>query len=230
VAVPANGHAPWAEAGNIQHDPQRPWWRLDRQSWWVVAAVAGILLLGGVGVALLARSSKSTRPASPPSRMTRVSASSPQTAPRYPGATCLSDLEEMDVDGVFTKNGELGPGGRKIMVRGTPAPKGLTLKGSPKGPASVSYQIGGQYAIFKAGVALNDLTETPGVSPRVAFQIWADDAEVPLWQKEITYGRREECEVPVSGVDRLKLVVRINGRRGVAVDPVWIDPRVYKNP
>jgi hypothetical protein len=231
TAVPVNGKAPapMIDLGTTRRSERR----MDFHSWLLLGTVGCVLLAGVIGLLLVVRSSKGNRAgSSEATRQVRPVSGPRQNASLYPGATFLADLGEVALEvgpaGSFAKSGDLGTG-RKIVVRGVPVTKGLAMKGSSGSPASVTYQLGGQYIAFRTAVALSDRSDTPARSPRVRFEVWADDGEAPLWRKEITYGRREECEVPVSGVDQLRLTVRVAGNRDTATDPVWIDPRLYKD-
>ncbi len=96
---------------------------------------------------------------------------------------------------------------------------------APYGPASVSYALGKQFQTFRAQVSLND--SSPGTDTPITFRVYGDGKL--LWESKPVESANDtqECNVPVKGVDVLKLEARgtaeVRGAHGV-----WIEPTLVK--
>jgi serine/threonine-protein kinase len=140
----------------------------------------------------------------------------------------LSDLPEIKPK-VFWQaklgKGDLGFGDRRIMLNGVPSPKGLGMVPPERDASAVSYRLDKQYRLFKATATLND-SATQAASP-LRFVVMADGRSV--WQSTPIQKRGDQqvCEVNVSGVDVLELVVTCPGDNGWA-HAVWIEPQVLR--
>jgi hypothetical protein len=123
------------------------------------------------------------------------------------------------------KAGDLGMHSRRIMLNGVPSPKGLGMVPPERDASSVSYRLDKQYRIFKATATLND-SATRAASP-MRFVVMGDVRT--LWQSNPIQkrGDQQDCEVNVSGVDMLELVVTCPGENGDA-HAVWIEPQVMR--
>ena len=78
--------------------------------------------------------------------------------------------------------------------------------------------------MFQAEVSLNDFQDSE--SP-CTFLVYGDDKE--LWRSNPVKSQRDtqNCQIPVAGVDRLKIAVRCDGPpRGAHA--IWVDPVVMK--
>jgi S1-C subfamily serine protease len=141
----------------------------------------------------------------------------------------LSDLKEFDVRAgpwPLSKNGVIGPERNPIAVNGDRSPKGLGLHPPDRpGYAAVTYRLGKQAAVFKAGVALNDTAQI--VFSQAVFEVYGDDQR--LWQSApMGKGvKAQECSVDVSGVDVLELRVSSLGSH-FGLHAVWLEPRLLQ--
>jgi serine/threonine-protein kinase len=151
-------------------------------------------------------------------------------AAQAPKPVYLSDLNETDVlvgHGQFGKNGDLGYGMRQIQVNGAPAPRGLSLHPPSFGSSRVSYPLDKRYAVFRTTAAINDTS--PGTVTPLTFMVLGDGKL--LWKSKPLQrrGDAQECSVPVTGVERLQLMVQCPGPHGWAF-AVWVDPHLIEEP
>ena len=148
----------------------------------------------------------------------------------------LSDLEEKSVEVWhynnikefgFGKNGKLWEAGgwKQIVLGGKESPKGIETHPTPKGQASVSYDIGelGK-AVFRATVGVADIRRYGPASP-ISFEVYGDGK--PLWSSKpvAKWGEPQECEVKIGGVKKLELRVVCPGDAAFA-RAVWCEPRL----
>jgi len=141
--------------------------------------------------------------------------------------TYLSDMDEKNVKmgfGKFGRNGDLTIESRRIRCNNVEYAKGLYMRPAHRGSASVTYDLDGDYSVFKTRVALDDFS--PGASG-LTFKVFGDGKL--LWTSEsITQPRRhQECSLDVKGVENLEIRVEAkdSSQDGHAV---WLDPQVYK--
>jgi hypothetical protein len=149
----------------------------------------------------------------------------------------LSDLPEIAPSvgyGAFGKNGMLGYGiaGEKssaISVAGRKYPKAISLAPPHHGHSSVQYSLSGDYKIFRAGVAVNDLEDAKQNGPETPLQFLVLGDGQYLWSSEKVQlaGVTQECRINVAGVKLLKLQVQCPGVMNCA-RAVWLEPRVLK--
>jgi serine/threonine-protein kinase len=141
----------------------------------------------------------------------------------------LSDLQEIKPkvhwQAKFGKAGDLGSNNRRIMLKGVPSPKGLGMVPPERDAASVSYRLDKQFRAFKVTAALND--SVPACASPMRFVVMGDGRT--LWQSNPIQktGEQQECEVNVSGVDVLELVVTCPGENGNC-HAVWIEPQLTR--
>jgi len=206
---------------------------------WSWVAMAGIV--GGVLVCVGALLALARLPAIAnlidPKPASTPTAGDTARAPRPLNVIYLSDLAEEDPTvglGKFGKNGELGIDGRRIMVKGVPSPRGLSMHPPSVGTAHVTYSLGGQYHEFKTAAAINDRSPKDkggGAEGPVVFTVIGDG--VILWRSRKPlqdYGASEHCSVRVSGVDRLELTVECPGKNNERAYAVWVEPHLAKGP
>ncbi|MCI0681146.1 MAG: protein kinase [Gemmataceae bacterium] len=144
----------------------------------------------------------------------------------------LSDLKKhRAVNWPFhkTKDGKgmpkelLGP----AFVQGRLYPSGIIMHPAPPfdEPASLTFQLNGQYRRFAAQVSLND--SSPHVPSPVTFAVYGDGKLLWRSQELIHQGHAQQCEVAVTDVNELKIEATAAGDvRGS--HPVWLDPHVTK--
>jgi hypothetical protein len=146
-----------------------------------------------------------------------------ERGPREP----LADLPEFGVKAgpwPFAKNGTVGDG-RPIRVNGVASPKGLGMHPPEAGYSAVKYRLGGQAAVFKAAVALNDTAND--MRGTAVFEVLGDGRR--LWQSVAVDrpGRPQECSIDVTGVDVLELRVHAPGSYW-GLHAVWVEPRLLQ--
>jgi hypothetical protein len=157
----------------------------------------------------------------------------------------LCDLQETHSFvgfGALGKNGDLGydpgvgignpaGGDRRIIVRGVPARKGLSMHSTAAsaGPgfSFARYQLDGKYRSFHSAAAANDsiaamtrgMLDTP-----MMFSVVGDGRL--LWRSRPIQrpGESQPCIVDVTGVRQLE--VRVTHSSGGATHAVWVDPYV----
>jgi hypothetical protein len=144
----------------------------------------------------------------------------------------LVDLPEFDVQNgpwPVTKSGNVGDNWHPIQVNGVTTPKSIGMH-PPDAPghASASYRLGGQGAVFRAAVALNDTASD--MRSAAVFEVMGDGQL--LWQSEPVakpHQPPQECRVGVQGVDVLELRVRARGPYW-GLHAVWLEPRLLQPP
>jgi S1-C subfamily serine protease len=182
--------------------------------------------------------------------MNRASPGPANRGPRNPAVArkdrvYLCDLQETHSFvgfGALGKNGDLGydpgvgignpvGGDRRIIVRGVPAKKGLSMHSTapPAGPgfSFARYQLDGKYRCFHSAAAANDsiaamtrgMLDTP-----MTFSVVGDGRL--LWRSGPIQrpGESQPCIVDVTGVRQLE--VRVTHSSGGATHAVWVDPYV----
>lgn len=114
-------------------------------------------------------------------------------------------------------NGDLGYEGKRVSVRGEAFPHALSVHA----PGRLIFDIGGRYARFRSGVALND-DVSPGAS-YADFTVLADGRVVAA---RANVGPRAPAwiDAVVRGAKRLEL--RVDTTRWESCHTVWLDPRV----
>jgi tRNA A-37 threonylcarbamoyl transferase component Bud32 len=156
-------------------------------------------------------------------------ARSNSSAPLDGKVVFLSDLAEIKPkvwwEAKLGKNGDLGFQNRRIMLNGVPSPKGLGMVPPERDAASASYRLDKQYRIFKATATLNDSATQAASALR--FVVMGDGRS--LWQSNPIQkrGDQQDCEVSVSGLDVLELVITCPGENSWA-HGVWIEPRLLR--
>lgn len=217
--------------------------------WATAASAAAVLLAGtGLGIGLLMQKRSSEKQGSPVAQIPSSSNTNGKTAktpksdkgpqpkpvidstetvaPPSPARTrtvYLADLPEARVMAVsFEKrNGS--------KVKGIVSPNALLLHPSDKSDARVTYDIGRKYLRFKAAVGIRDGTNAGrGSGSPLTFRVLGDGKE--LWTSGAIQqcGVTRECDVPVTGVDRLELQVQCPGSAYCA-HAVWVEPRLEED-
>jgi hypothetical protein len=141
----------------------------------------------------------------------------------------LSDLEEFGVlSGPWpvSNRGRLGSGGA-IRVNGAASPHGIGMHPPTSGFAACMYRLGGQAAVFKAQVAIDDSGGLGGNS--AIWEVRGDGRRLWLSGTETGARRVHPCRVDVRGVDALELRVYTPGSHW-GVHAVWLEPRVLQRP
>jgi hypothetical protein len=117
-------------------------------------------------------------------------------------------------------NGDWG-----ISVKSVGSPNGLGTHPPANGYAAARYRLDGQVEWFKAAVALNDSC-VRALSP-ATFEVLGDGKS--LWKSKpvAQMKTKEECDVPLTGVEVLELRVHPQGDH-LNVHAVWLDPRVER--
>lgn len=115
-----------------------------------------------------------------------------------------------------------------IVVKGRPSPHGIFMHPPPPPaegePASLTFKLGGKYARFRAEVALNDGQEAE--SPQI-FSVYGDGKKLWTSKPVQTTDDRQVCDIPIRGVDALKIEVVSKG--GIfGAHAVWVEPSVSK--
>lgn len=138
----------------------------------------------------------------------------------------LSDLQEIDTvneNGWYGKQGRLGVVGL-ISVQKKTSPKGISMHppGSGAEVAYMRFNIGGQAALFKATVALDD-SSTPTAG--AIFEVLGDGNK--LWESAPleAAGATQECQVEIRQVKVLELRTRSSGSTA-GLHTVWLEPRL----
>lgn len=128
--------------------------------------------------------------------------------------------------GKFGKRGDLGYEGRRIHVKGEPAPNGLSMHPPDKGWSRVVYKLNKYYHVFHATAAIDDSAGKPSASP-LTFTILGDGKV--LWRSRHLQqpGDSDDCNIIVSGVEVLELRVHCPGKRDHA-RAVWINARLLE--
>jgi hypothetical protein len=141
----------------------------------------------------------------------------------------LSDRPRFDVlSGPWpvSPRGKLG-NGSDIQVNGERYPHGIGMH-PPDKPAyaSAKFRLGGQAAVFKAGMALDD--STGGSRDACVFEVWGDGER--LWHSEPVSKPRQiyKATLDVTGVKVLELRAASQGSH-FGLHAVWLEPRVLKS-
>ena len=142
-------------------------------------------------------------------------------------ALFLSDLPEINpVVGHerFGKKGELGFGGFKVSIHGTPSPHGLGMHPAPGLPATVAYDVPKGAVRFEATVGLNDTVAGESHTP-VIFRV-IDNNNFVLWQSRPLQkaGDSNECVIDLGKTKRIRLEVTCGNGHNQA-HAVWVEPR-----
>ena len=146
--------------------------------------------------------------------------------------TYLSEMKKFKaVNWPFHKNKEgkgmpkelLGP----VVVHGQLAPNGIFMHPAPPfdNPSSLTFQLNKQFRVFSTQVSLND--SSPHAPSPMTFSVYGDGKLLWRSQEVLHQDQTQQCEVPIAGVDLLKLEVTAadDVRKAHAV---WIDPYVAK--
>jgi hypothetical protein len=206
--------------------------------WPVVLAVAGLglcLVVGAVLVLprLLTRppatsAAQQTSPA-PAAQEAFLSEWQPLAVEHWPLRPPPKGPKDKDKDKDKGKEKDRQPPGKEVRVKGKLSAHGIYMhppfpphEGEP---ASLSYDLGGQWQTFAAEVTVNDGPGRPE-NPCV-FWVYGDDKL--LWKSGPVSSQHnaQVCRVAVQGVKVLRLAVTCDGPpRGAHV--VWVEPRVEK--
>jgi serine/threonine protein kinase len=184
----------------------------------IVAVAGGVLLAGFLLAWFVFRPSGAS-----------ADARSGASAPLEGKVVFLSDLTEIKPKVAwnvkFGKAGDLGFEGRRIMLDGVLSPKGLGMVPPGRDAASVSYRLDKHYRLFKAMATLNDSASRAATSMR--FVVVGDGRA--LWQSNPIQkrGDQQECQVDVSSIDVLELVVTCSGDNADA-HAAWIEPQLVR--
>jgi len=144
-------------------------------------------------------------------------------------SVCLDDIPEKQSSvgyGNVGKKGSHGYGDALIAVKGQKAVHALSLHPPKNGSSYISYRLDGDYRAFSVEVAISDSAHEPSQSP-LTFRIVGDSRT--LWRSRAikNKGQSERCEIKVSGIKELRLVVDCPGANAWAF-AVWIDPLLTK--
>ena len=150
-------------------------------------------------------------------------------------ATFLRAMQEENVQVGFGKFGKgilafpvVGKGfNPPITVDGQAFPKAISMHPFDNGEASVQYHLGGEYKLFKARAALNDMTAKGAAAP-LTFKVFGDGdllwfSAPPLQAKN----DRQEIRLSVKDVNNLEMRVHCAGIK-IHAYSVWLDPQVLK--
>src|SRR5262249_699232 len=114
-----------------------------------------------------------------------------------------------------------------VQVQGKPSLHGIFMHPphEPGAAASLSYNLGKQYAKFHSEVTYND--GPPGSKAPSIFSVYGDGRL--LWQSQPVLSQNDAqiCAVDVSGVDRLTIAVTCQGKP-MGAHAVWVEPHVTK--
>jgi hypothetical protein len=140
----------------------------------------------------------------------------------------LSDLQEKGVKANhFGKNGALDRGGRiqVIYLDNSPSPKGLLMIPATKDASTVSYEIGGlRKNVFRARIGVADNARY-NAATLLKFYVLGDGKKLYASEPTQEWGKAQECEVQVRGVNELVLRVECDGAYDFAY-AVWCEPRL----
>ncbi len=140
--------------------------------------------------------------------------------------TYLSDLPEVDAKvgwGRFGKKGMLGYGvnpgeiDSPITFQGQRDPEALSTAPSPFQAGTVKYRLNGQYKLFKASIACNDLDKQEwGSRQPMTFRVYGDGDLLWVSEPVRAVDRKQDVRLSVEGVNELELRVecRTNSMRG----------------
>ena len=152
----------------------------------------------------------------------------PFTAP-IEGRVYLSDLPETSASvgwGRLGKNGDMGYDGRRMLVGGKEARKGLSTHPPANGEASVTYNLGRHsFNTFTAVAATHDHSRAL-VTPLV-FQVWGDGKLLRELPALTVRGESSPVSVRITGVSVLELRVVCRGRFDNAM-AIWAYPELRR--
>jgi serine/threonine protein kinase len=114
-----------------------------------------------------------------------------------------------------------------VQVQGKPSLNGIFMHPPPEpgAAASLSYDLGKQYAKFHSQVTYND--GPPGSKAPSIFSVYGDGRL--LWQSQPVFSQNDAqiCSIDVSGVNRLTIAVTCSGKP-MGAHAVWVEPRLTK--
>lgn len=193
---------------------------------WAWAAVAASIVVP-LSVAGVVAYQRSHRPED--SRPTSASTDRPAVPAAPVRKEYLDQLKPAETVN-WPMRGPLPPGlGGPVRVQGQTVAHAVFMHAHPPfEPApSVSYALGGKYARFAGAVGYTD--SAPPEAPPLAFAIYADGKEEPVWKSRepLPRNRPEAFDIPVNGVKVLRIEMRSHG------DPrgghgAWVDPVLTK--
>lgn len=140
----------------------------------------------------------------------------------------LSDLPEKAVkSAAFSKNGEINTakGLELIHLSNRPSPKGILMNPATKDVSIVSYEIGGLHKnVFRAKIGVADNARY-NAATLLKFYVLGDGKKLYASEPTREWGKAQECEVQVRGVNELVLRVECDGPYDFAY-AVWCEPRL----
>jgi hypothetical protein len=116
--------------------------------------------------------------------------------------------------------GGLGYEGKRIAVQRRPYAHAI----SSHPPARLLFQLGGRFAHFRCGVALND--DVPPGATAADFIVLADGRQAGVARNVESGATPRILSVAVSGAQRLELIVETG--RWQRCHAVWLDPRLQE--
>jgi serine/threonine protein kinase len=157
-----------------------------------------------------------------------VNATTPASTPVEPPRFYLSEMERTGSQFYpFQPPPDAPNFDMRVRFKGKESPHGLFMHPPPpmEGAASVSYNLGKQYATFHATVTQND--GLPQSDANVTFRVFGDSKL--LWKSQPLNSQEgtQDCDVSVKGVEVLTLEVRADGEPRAA-HAVWLEPYVAK--
>lgn len=152
------------------------------------------------------------------------------SAPPPTGSAHLSDMEWVSSQNAWgpverdLSNGRDGAGdGPPISINGTGYAKGLGVHA----PSEVVYALAGAYRRFTSVVGIDDFSANQGSNGSVVFQVWGDGTLLHDTGLVTAASGPTTLDVPIGGVDRLRLVVTDGGNGNTHDHSSWADAMVH---
>lgn len=170
---------------------------------------------------------------------TVAGAGTSQPRKTHPSEIFLSDLSEREVVvsvGEFGKNGECGYNGRKIIVNGRFAAKGVSTHCMEGEPVGVSYDVpAGVARLVTAGAIIDDVATQVGnlstAGSPIHFRVLGDAGKI-LWDSPVPIreiGQIIPCDVSVVGQKSIRLEASCDGSSNWCCF-VWLNPYFTADP
>ena len=140
----------------------------------------------------------------------------------------IAPLESIPIDradvgyGALGVGGELGYEGGQVIAGGRPWTAAL----SAHAPSRLAFSIGGAYAHFRSGAALND--DVPAGRSRADFHVVGDGRIIASALGVVAGGPIRDVAADIRGVERLELVVETD--RWAYCHSVWLNPVLDRQP